>query len=137
MKPASNAVGNGMYRSEQSFSAESGTYARNATPRIGGRGREGVLRMPAADSDLSRKLQGVRGGAGRAGRATGSQDGGRKGKPGLSILLARPKNSDHPNGEGGEEKMKQWYYVKNTEGYVVLELADSALSAKSRARTRP
>ena len=33
--------------------------------------------------------------------------------------------------------MKQWYYVKNTEGYVVLELADSASSAKSRARTWP
>lgn len=33
--------------------------------------------------------------------------------------------------------MKQWYYVKNAEEYVVLELAENASSAKSRARTRP
>ena len=33
--------------------------------------------------------------------------------------------------------MKQWYYVRNPEGYIVLELADSASSAKSRAAARP
>lgn len=33
--------------------------------------------------------------------------------------------------------MKQWFYVKNQEGYIALELADSAVGAKERAAGRP
>lgn len=33
--------------------------------------------------------------------------------------------------------MKQWYYVKNPEGYIVLESAYSAQEAKQRAAGRP
>ena len=33
--------------------------------------------------------------------------------------------------------MKQWFYVKNAEGYVVLESAYSASEAKQRAAVRP
>lgn len=33
--------------------------------------------------------------------------------------------------------MKQWFYVRNPEGYIVLELADSAAGAKQRASSRP
>lgn len=33
--------------------------------------------------------------------------------------------------------MKQWFYVKNPEGYIVLENAYSAQEAKQRASSRP
>ena len=38
--------------------------------------------------------------------------------------------------KGGED-VKQWYYVKNREGYIVLENAFGPSDAKQRAASRP